>query len=129
MNHDDFGDSESMINDKWVRGGCVLAAFVMAVTLFVEADAVAKMPPFPSLFDKVVHFAYYGTMAALLVHGLGLRWLIVPLILVPVIGAADEWHQFYVPGRDASVFDWMADEFGTVFAAVLYWKWRNVRDE
>ena len=125
MNHDDFSDGESLIHNKWVRGGCVLAAFVMAATLFVEADAVTEMLLFLPLFDKVAHFVYYGTMAALLAHGLGLPWLIVPLILVPVIGAADEWHQFYVPGRDASAVDWIADEIGTVFAVVVYWKWRK----
>ncbi len=39
MNHDDLGDSDSLIDNKWVRGGCVLAAFAMGATLFVEADA------------------------------------------------------------------------------------------
>ena len=112
-----------MINSKWVRGGCILAAFLLAVTLFVGAEAVAKVPLFPPPFDKVAHFAYYGTIAVLLAHGVGRHWLIVPLILVPVIGAADEWHQLYVVGRTASFWDWMADEIGTVFAVFLYWRW------
>jgi VanZ family protein len=101
----------------------------MAVTLFVGADAVAKVPLFPPPFDKAAHFTYYAIMAGLLAHGVGRRWLIVPLILVPVIGAADEWHQFYVPGRDASFFDWMADEIGTVVAVCAYWTWRKSRAE
>ena len=118
-----------MINNYWVRGGCILAAVFMAVTLFVGAEAVAKVPLFPPPFDKAAHFAFYGMMAALLAHGLGLRWLIVPLILVPVIGVADEWHQFYVPGRDSSFWDWMADEIGTVVAVYAYWKWWKGRAE
>lgn len=118
-----------MINSKWVRGSCILAAFLLVVTVFVEADAVASVPLFPPPFDKVVHFAYYGTIAALLAHGIGLHWLIVPLILVPVIGAADEWHQLYVVGRTASLWDWMADEIGTVSAVFLYWKWWKGRAE
>jgi hypothetical protein len=33
-----------MINSKWVRGGCVLAAFFMAISLFVGAFAVQAVP-------------------------------------------------------------------------------------
>ena len=116
-----------LINSKWVRGGCVLAALFMAVTLFVGAEKAAQLPFFPAPFDKVVHFTYYGIMAALLSHGVGPRWLILPLVLVPVIGAADEWHQSFVAGRDASGWDWLADEIGTVVAVYVYWKWLKSR--
>jgi len=44
---------------------------------------------------------------------------------VPVIGAADEWNQSFIPGREASVWDWLADEVGTVVAVVVYWRWRK----
>jgi len=117
-----------VIDSKWVRGGCVLTAILMAVTLFVGAETAAQVPYFPPPFDKVVHFVFYGIMAVLLAHGVGLRWLIVPLILVPVIGAGDEWHQSFIAGRDASPWDWLADEAGTVFAVFLYWKWRKSKD-
>jgi VanZ family protein len=118
-----------MMNSKWVRGGCVAAAFFMVVTLFVGAETAAQVPLFPPPFDKAEHFIFYGTMAALLAHGVGLRWLVVPLILVPVIGAADEWHQSFIVGRDASFWDWMADEIGTVVAVYAYWKWQKDRAE
>ncbi len=117
-----------MINSNWARGGCIAAAFFMAVTLFVGAETVSQAPLFPPPFDKAAHFTYYGIMAGLLAHGLGLRFLIVPLILVPVIGAADEWHQSFIVGRDASFWDWMADEIGVVFATYLYFRWTEKRD-
>jgi VanZ family protein len=116
---------ETAINNHWIRGGCILAAFFMAVTLFIGAETVATAPMFPPPLDKLSHFTYYGIMAALLAHGVGLPWLIVPLILVPVIGAGDEWHQSFIPGRDASLWDWLADEAGTVVAVFLYWTWRT----
>ena len=106
-----------------------MAAFFMAVTVFVVAETAATVPLFRPPFDKVAHFVYYGTMAALLSHGVGLRWLIVPLFLVPIVGAADEWNQSFIVGRDASFGDWLADEMGTVFAVFLYWKWRKSRAE
>ena len=95
----------------------------MAVTLFVGAEEAGKAHLFTEPWDKVAHFVYYGTMAVLLGHGAGRRWLWLPLILVPLIGALDEWHQFYVPDRDASVFDWMADALGTVVAVYVYYRW------
>ena len=45
-----------MINNHWIRGGCVLAAFFMAVTLFVGAEMAAQVPLFPPPFDKAAHF-------------------------------------------------------------------------
>ncbi len=96
----------------------------MAVTVFAGAETAATVPLFRPPFDKAAHFTYYAIMAGMLAHGVGLRWLIVPLILVPVIGAADEWNQSFIVGRDASFWDWMADEIGAVFAVFLYWKWR-----
>jgi VanZ family protein len=93
----------------------------MAAILFIGAETAVELPPIPQ-FDKAVHFLYYGLMAGLLAHAVGRRWLWVPLILVPVIGAADEWNQSMIVGRDASFWDWLADEAGTVVAVVGYWR-------
>lgn len=116
-----------MTREHWIRCGCALAAFVMAVSLFAGAQTVASVPLFPPPFDKLAHFIYYATMAALLAHAVGARWLIVPLVLVPLVGAADEWHQLTIAGRDASIWDWVADGAGSVFAVVLYRTWRKKR--
>jgi len=59
-------------------------------------------------------------MAVLLLHALGLRWLWVALLVVPVVGFFDEWHQVYVVGRDASVWDWFADVLGTMVFIAIY---------
>ena len=110
-----------MISKYWIRGGCIAAAFLMAAMIFLRADSGAGIP-LPAPWDKLAHFLYYGTMALLLAHGVGRRWLWVPLVLVPVIGAADEWHQSLVPGRDASIWDWVADGVGTVGFVYVYWR-------
>jgi VanZ family protein len=36
-----------------------------------------------------------------------------------VYGASDEWHQSFVPGRDASFRDLLADSVGALLAAVV----------
>jgi len=58
---------------KWVRGGCVLAAFFMAETSFLGAESAGQIHLFPPAFDKVAHFVYFGLMAVLLAHGVGAR--------------------------------------------------------
>lgn len=117
-----------MIDYKWIRGGCIAVAFFMAATLFLGAEEAGKTHLFPAPWDKLAHFLYYGTMAVLLSHGIGRRWFWLPLVLVPLVAALDEWHQLYTPGRDASVFDWLADGLGTVVAVFVYWRitsWRK----
>jgi VanZ family protein len=109
-----------MNNTTLIRGACGGAAAIMAVALFAGAEAAGQVPLFPPPFDKLAHFSYYGLMAALLAHAVGLRWLWLPLVLVPLVGAADEWHQSLTPGRDPSFWDWVADALGTVVFVHAY---------
>ena len=62
------------MNNQWIRGGCIAAAFFMALALFLAADKAAQIPLVPELPDKLVHFCYFGIMALLLGHGFGRRW-------------------------------------------------------
>ncbi|GHV88731.1 hypothetical protein AGMMS50267_10910 [Spirochaetia bacterium] len=47
----------------------------------------------------------------------------MPLILTALIssiyGIVDEVHQFYVPGRDCNVWDWLADTAGAILGSVI----------
>src|SRR5438552_6295867 len=54
--------------------------------------------------DKVVHFSMYGVFATLLAREAvlvlgGWQSLIITVGLVSAFGAADEWHQQFIPGR------------------------------
>lgn len=93
------------------------AAFFMAVMLFVGAETAAEVPLLPPPFDKVGHFAYYLTMSLFAFAGVGARfwWTAIPVLIA--IGAADELHQLTVPGRDGSVWDFVADVVGVLVAA------------
>ncbi|MDZ7630414.1 MAG: VanZ family protein [Gemmatimonadaceae bacterium] len=76
----------------------------------------------PGSSDKVVHFSAYAMLgasvawAALARTGAGaLRWLMV----VSALGAADEWHQQFIPGRRMDAVDWVADTAGAAFGLSL----------
>ena len=95
----------------------------MAVTLFIGAHEIAKINRVPHFIHQVEHFLYYGLMALLLTHGLGRRWFWIALLAVALIGAIDEWHQFFVPGRSSSAWDWLMDVMGAGVAVYVYCRW------
>jgi len=110
-------------DSKWIRGGCIAAAFFMAAILLLGAHDIGKINEVPHWFHKVEHFIYYGIMALLLAHGLGRRWFWLALIAVSLVGVLDEWHQIYVPRRSASVWDWGVDAVAAAVAVWGYSRW------
>jgi len=84
--------------------------------------------------DKVVHFLVYGILAALWVRALRprepgggrrafRRALLVAVVVTAAWGVLDEIHQSFVPGRDASPGDAVADTLGGLAGAVLAGRW------
>jgi VanZ family protein len=85
------------------------------------------LPSLPHL-DKVLHALAYAGLGMVLARlfrsspapalaGNPIFWVILTGTLY---GISDELHQTCVPGRDASVFDVVADAFGCAVAALLY---------
>jgi len=75
-------------------------------------------------FDKVAHFAVYGFLGTLVYRAGAPKWPAwLAVLVVSAFGATDEWHQYFVPGRDCDVFDWLADTLGAALAVTLYVKW------
>jgi VanZ like family len=68
--------------------------------------------------DKVAHFGFYGIMGFLFVLwrreiGTGAVAAVVwAAIFVAVLGAVDEVHQQWIPGRSMDILDWAADFAG-----------------
>ena len=120
-----------MLTTLWFRRLCIVVACLMAVAVLVGAQEVAQVNDVPHWFHKVEHLLYFGTMAGLFAHGLGRRWLWIAVLAVATVGALDEWHQFYVPGRSSSVWDWATDVVATVIAVYLYhlWSGRELSDD
>lgn len=68
--------------------------------------------------DKLVHGAFYGILAALVVRAMlrigGWKRLATTAIALSAFGAVDEWHQGFIPGRSPSIADWGADSIGAL---------------
>lgn len=77
---------------------------------------------------KSAHITEYFILALLLLRALkinkfsGNKKLLIGAALAVVYACADEWHQIYVIGRNASIIDVGIDSIG-VFLAVLWIKY------
>jgi VanZ family protein len=93
--------------------------------------------PRPEIFDGspdfVLHGSGYALLGALAVRAVArglasprsLGVLVAGVAIAVLYGASDEWHQSFVPGRDASVGDLLADAGGALIAAIaiaVYWR-------
>ena len=91
-------------------------------------DAKVEMLPSPYEFpesDKVVHVLAYAPLGFLLVYALSRSTSSSNLIFFGVFlaflyGLTDEIHQAFVPGRDASALDVMADGTGAMIGSFIY---------
>jgi VanZ family protein len=90
----------------------------------------AQSNPVPEVtahvWDKLLHVGEYAGLGLLFCRALigeGLRWttaLVAALVLASAYGGSDEYHQLFVPLRDSSVRDWIADTIGAALGAVGY---------
>jgi VanZ family protein len=102
------------------------AALYAAVIFYLSSQAhpLAFLPPEVLLQDKLLHLLEYAALAALLVPGLRLAGvsvraaLLAALVMASLYGLTDEFHQSFVPGRDADVLDWVADTTGGAIGAI-----------
>ena len=108
-------------------------ALVWAAVIFT-LSSFSKLPSPPGN-DKTHHFVAYAILGAAIVWGLTDRaprrttWAIAlgALLLASVYGATDEWHQGFVPGREVSALDWLADTAGAAIAAAGLLAWAIIR--
>ncbi|WP_150046112.1 MULTISPECIES: VanZ family protein [Methylomonas] len=89
--------------------------------------------PVPMMFDwqdKLEHAAAYFAIGicswrALRHTGFGeLRLALASAAFCSLYGLSDEWHQSFVPGRETSALDWLADTLGASAASVLCYRRR-----
>jgi VanZ family protein len=75
--------------------------------------------------DKLLHLGAYAVLGFLLAGGLRAagvrprRAFVAAVLVASLYGASDEWHQAFVPGRDADPGDWAADTVGALLGAAV----------
>ena len=116
----------------------VPVALYAGVIFFLSAQShpEEQLPSFllENVSDKVLHGVEYGILALLCYRAF--RWaagpavaqqaVVLAIVAASVYGVTDEVHQFFVPFRESSWQDWLADTIGAAIGAV---SWRFIRSE
>jgi VanZ family protein len=100
------------VNARTYVPALIWAALILVATLVPITDPVG-----PAGTDKAAHFGLFFVQGALLAPTVAsaTRFLpraMVTLALILVFAAADEMIQSYIPGRFASITDWIFDAVG-----------------
>jgi len=102
-----------------------LPVLLYLTVIFVLSAQPNLKPPFQwQQSDKIYHLAEYIGLGVLLSRAMrgtfpARRMLTATVLAVMLgwcVGASDEYFQSFIPGRDSSVFDFMADAAGIVIA-------------
>jgi VanZ family protein len=117
------------ITRRWL---CGLGVLIWGIVLFT-LSAQSALPPGPEIphQDKVVHFLYFSSGAfcfTLAVYAAQIpmrpswQWTLTGLVFGLIVGAADEYHQTFTPGRSGNdAGDLLADLTGAAMGGWLAW--------
>jgi VanZ family protein len=101
------------------------ALLVIALIWVLSSQKTLPIPKGIFGFDKLQHLLAYLVLAASFAFWFSpdqrrfhrLRTFLLLVFVSSLYGVIDELHQFYVPGRDCNVWDWIADTLGAFLGA------------
>jgi VanZ family protein len=96
----------------------------MAAIFWLSQQPSLPIPMKYPYQDKLFHGIAYFVLSLLLAHavypGSHKKRFALAFLIAALYGVSDEIHQAFVPGRDASGWDWLADAVGAWIGAFLY---------
>lgn len=90
-----------------------LVLVMMLTALFAGGAQPEAAGLIPAPWDKLAHFTVFAVLAVLMHSGLGMS-RVLAVVLVMLVGAADELHQMSLPGRFPGLDDLLADLAGAL---------------
>ena len=100
-----------------------VAPVALMAVIFYFSSQEDVGPDAPDWVGVAAHFGEYALLAALwawaLAPGLGRRALAVAAAISLLYAISDEFHQSFVPGREADPLDVVVDACGIAFALAL----------
>ena len=112
-------------------------AYIGAIFFFADSSVISDLSPFNPY--SLLHIPLYGILTLLLFFSISsskpvaknsvnstnstgsTRFLIVGLVAT-MVGVADEIHQAYIPGRNASMADVFLDMVGIALCLFIIWR-------
>ena len=86
--------------------------------------------------DKFLHCGAYTVLGLAFLFALPPQWRhrhpflagCSVVLFCLLYGASDEFHQSFIPGRNCSGADLVADGVGGCLAAIAHWRWEHWRE-
>ncbi len=130
--------------DSIARQGATVQLFLYWAPVLLYAAAIfylssqshpeEHLPSFliEDFSDKVLHAVAYGILAILCYRTfrraagptVARQAVVLAIVTASVFGITDELHQAFVPLREASWQDWLADTIGATIGAI---SWRSIK--
>jgi len=120
--------AERSPGQRIIRPIPALAALLwMGLIFALSARSTVPVPPglTTELTSIAGHFCAYAVLSALLWWAIDPRAMparqrmVLALAVAVMFGLTDEWHQSFVPGRNASLLDIAVDGIGAICGLVL----------
>lgn len=100
----------------------ILGALGIVAALFIGGRQAVAVGLIPHPWDKLAHAGVFALLACTIGLSSNQRgWgkLIIAFSGALLVGALDEWHQMFLPGREADLSDFIADVIGSISGTVL----------
>lgn len=112
-----------------------LIAYCVAIYIQSDYPSPQSLPSF-EFSDKLLHLAAYAVMGVLFYRAYqttpfnnNIQMLVLlSMISASLYGVSDEIHQAFVPARDGSLWDVVADILGAAGGVYLYNRWMIARN-
>ncbi len=100
----------------------LLVALGIVAALFIGGRQAGAVGLIPHPWDKLAHAGIFALLACAIGLSSNRRgWgrLAVAFSGALLVGALDEWHQVFLPGREADLSDFIADLIGSISGTVF----------
>jgi VanZ family protein len=107
-----------------------IAVLLWAALIFtLSAIQGSGYPSHPGFLNYIAHFGEYMVFAVLLTLALDSQkrplWksALIAIAIASIYAVSDEFHQYFVPGRECDPIDWLTDTIGAIIgsAGAVFW--------
>ncbi|NIA23519.1 MAG: hypothetical protein GWP03_05115 [Proteobacteria bacterium] len=115
-------------NLKRLKSKSLIPAYAWLVLIFAVSSIPHLRVTFSNIvsMDKIAHFSEYFIFGLMFKYGLykndgsRVKNIITVIVVTALFATLDEIHQLIVPGRTASVYDFIADFLGGAIFSQIY---------
>ena len=88
------------------------ASLIFVLSSFPKVPTIER--PFLDKLEHVIEYSVLGFLTVSCFKKIDRKTIILAILITSLYGVLDEFHQYFVPGRDFSILDMLADSLGSI---------------